>query len=85
MLPWWESRANRLYMFSLSPNRQRVFAKFWSYEFKNAVKSNIESLLLFSALAGAGYMVTVWADAKYTSMHRKKPEDFASFYKSDEN
>jgi hypothetical protein len=85
MLPWWESRVSRLYMFSLSPHRQRPFAKFWSYEFKNAVRSNIGSWTLFSILAGAGYFVTVWADAKYQSMHRKNPKEYQKYYENSEN
>lgn len=80
MLPWWETRAKRIYTFSLSPYRQKAFAKFFSVEFRNMLNRNFGSFALFGISACVGYYVTVWADKKYALLHRKNPKDYEKYY-----
>jgi hypothetical protein len=69
---WWMTRSKGIYIFSVSPFRQRAFAGF-GREIKNLAKLHWTGVAYFASIAAGGYYLLVWANQYYHHSMRKDP------------
>lgn len=72
---WWMTSTKGIYLFNISPFRQRAFAGF-GREMANMVRLHWKGAAFFWTLAASTYCLTVWAEHKYRGSLRKDPAVF---------
>ncbi len=76
---WWMARAKGIYIYSLSPFRQRAFAGF-SREMSNMIRQHWRGSLYFGSIAFGGWYLMKWANSHYHHSISKDPAFFDAEY-----
>lgn len=69
------TRAKGIYIFGVSPFRQKAFADFGK-ELKNIVQLHWKGSILYGGAAIGACYLGIWSNKKYEESLRKNPADF---------